>query len=61
MNELLILYLSGFFSSYFYYNVLKENIINDPDIDIILFFYIFSIYFSLRFILFIFNSFHFNK
>ncbi len=61
MNDFIILYLSGFFSSYFYYKILKDNIHNDPNIDIFLFFYIFSIYFMIRFLLFLYHSFHFNK
>ncbi len=61
MNDFIIFYLIGFFSSYFYYNILKENIQYDPNSDIILFFYIFTIYFILRFILFLIHSFHFTK
>ncbi len=61
MNDFIIFYLSGFLSSFFYYHVVKPDIINNIHIDIFLFIYIFSIYFFLRFILFIFHSFHFTK
>ena len=61
MSDFMILYLSGFFSSYFYYQILKEHIIYNPNIELFLFFYIFIIYFMIRFLLFLYKSFHFNK
>ncbi len=61
MNDFIIFYFTGFLASFFYYNVVKPDIMNDQHIDIFLFFYIFSIYFTLRFFLFLIHSFHFTK
>ncbi len=63
MSSYIILYLGGFFSSFFYYNIIKHDMIitHEKNIDIFLFFYIFTIYFILRFFLFLFHSFQMIK